>query len=1194
MSDVCGEPEADALASEEQALASYLGSQVIGRASGEAHSECLRTYPRDRYFIGNLRSAGGLVADEREPGFSQAGMSELVNKLAPVAFGAEFRVRLQESHFAVQVKLRWACYYRVFPTYEQQLEHQRGRVPLAGSTAEQERGNEPLTLGNDEQSPRPDDEDGVEGVEVEAALSPSDRRARREPQDTLFIRYRKILCSTIGRVCVQQSQDGNWHCDLTRLEAATETEWARVQHRIQQDEGRLRTRGMQDTRIQVPESALRSPTTYAAFCHSLTHEILHDWRWRIDASVRSQDKTAGSHDWVLSMAFTNATPMPDTSPNVEPFLFEPRAHFTFEDCEVLPFEVQLAPRGFRYDRNIDARGLNCGVEHVGQNGPVEYVTTNTPRYDQMRYITQPQPEARFRDLAARPIETLNKVLEAMTSYLGVWDEWQVYFEGTEGWCGEHAEEFASARHLFESEIDRFRMGIETIASNADANTAFRLTNETFARTGREAWRLFQLVFLASQVPSIVALVCDESPAIPERQIVDVIYFPTGGGKTEAYLGTIVFHCFFDRLRGKKAGVTAWTRFPLRLLTLQQTQRSAEIVGLAELVRRTRVNEPRLTGEDVAGFAVGYFVGKDATPNEIVAPRSNESPSPEWSIANDAEARQRWKRVYRCPACRTNTIFVDFEEETSRLIHRCSNPHCEFPDGRLPVYVVDMEIYRYLPSLIVGTIDKLAGIGNQRKLSSVLGRVDGTCPVHGYYTGDRCAQKDCTERNRLVPGTPDGLSGPTLFVQDELHLLKEGLGTFDAHYETFVQRLMAEFGARQPSKIIASSATIEAFDRQVEHLYGRPPGQARVFPGMGPALGESFYGTTLSYPQRVFLGIIPHNKTLFNAILELVQYYHETLQDLVRLSPGSANPWQGSTQPGTDDWTLLLDPYSTSLTYFRKTLDLHSAKTDLQNAVNVDLQEMGYRDLVIAELTGSTTTDEVARILQQLETDRPAPGSAPDAVLATSMVSHGVDIDRLNTMIFYGMPLQVAEYIQASSRIGRAHVGLILVCLHPARERDQSHYQYFTKFHEFLGQLVEPVAINRWSRFSADRTLPGLFMATLLQLIANRSQSDSPGRYTRTDHVRGRIQRGDLSAEDFIPILEDAYLVNEVDNPGASAFKEDIVARVGNFMDQILAAGPQAAWVSEALNPSPMQSLREVDEQLPIILDENGDRWASRR
>ena len=463
---------------------------------------------------------------------------------------------------------------------------------------------------------------------------------------------------------------------------------------------------------------------------------------------------------------------------------------------------------------------------------------------------------------------------------------------------------------------------------------------------------------------------------------------------------------------------------------------------------------------------------------------------------------------------------------------------------------------------MGTIDKLAGVGNQRKLSQLFGQVDGRCVQHGYYKG-KCCQKECVTEKRQK-ALPLGLSGPTLFVQDELHLLSEGLGTFDAHYETFVQRLRREFGQQEPLKIIASSATIEAFERQVEHLYGRA-GRDRIFPCAGPCLGQSFYAQTLNHPQRLFVGIIPHNKTIFNTMLELIEIYHRETQQLQRLPLGAMNPYGGQTSPGTDAWLDLLDLYVTSLTYFLKIPELNAMRTDIQSHVNPLLQAEGLSALDIHELTGGTNTDEVSFILERLE--RRADVDTADAVLATSMVSHGVDVDRFNAMFFDGMPRQNAEYIQASSRVGRSHVGLVFMCLHPARERDQSHYTYFAKFHQFLGQLVEPVAINRWARFSVDRTLPGLFMGVLLQLIANGDKVNNPGRYYRVDFLKQKISEGSLRADQFIPFLEEAYQVEAATRPHEVTFAADIASHVQRFLDQIINAPSDSEWVSDCSFPS---------------------------
>lgn len=295
-------------------------------------------------------------------------------------------------------------------------------------------------------------------------------------------------------------------------------------------------------------------------------------------------------------------------------------------------------------------------------------------------------------------------------------------------------------------------------------------------------------------------------------------------------------------------------------------------------------------------------------------------------------------------------------------------------------------------------------------------------------------------------------------------------------------------------------------------------------------------------------------------------------------------------PGTDDWFALLDSYRTTLTYFLAGRELNSILTDLVGDTNPNLTRDGFSPVSPLELTGSTSTDEVSQILEHLE--KPSPRGEPaNTVLATSMISHGVDIDRLNMMIFYGMPRQNAEYIQASSRVGRSHVGLIFMCLHPARERDQSHYTYFSKFHEYLGQLVEPVAINRWSRFSANRTIPGLFMATLLQVLANANSTNDANQYYMLDFVKKQITSGDIRKEDFIPLLLASYLVEAPSNVGEVAFRDEIELRVPQVLDQIIGAASGLTFVSDALYPSPMRSLRDVDESIDIEFDSAGTQWA---
>jgi hypothetical protein len=1196
---------------EETLLADYLARRVAENLSGRAQAECLGNAPYDVYFVGNLRPL--THPDPNSPG--GAARDELRSKLAPMAFGMDFAVHPDDTdRLETEVRVGWSVYYRVFPGREQQRRYQIERSTLGGSPEarvgrSQDASEESAGRANRETVPagaqaaeggdlpsggvQADDEDEETAEAVpEAVESPIDRRTSRRSSDSLFSRWRKIECAASALVRVYREGEV-WRVDAAGLEAALGAELRRAEAVVKTDPEALRARTTA-ARVQVPEDALSSDAAYQTFLTTLRTPVEPRWAWNLETSI-GPSADAGS-GLVLSVVLANASPEEQQNDsNIEPFFFDVAAQAEFRRGMAVPFRLDMAPRDFRYDPHLPARGFNCAVEPVQGRAGV-FQTTMWPVYSQLRYATRTQPTARFADLEQNPVPVLESITRSMRASLRDWADAEAAYRRDPTWAGRHGAAFEADRAAFEDEIRRFEAGLELIRTQADIAEAFRLTNSVFHRLGdhpapekrKESWRLFQIVFLVSQLPGMAALLPGAGPAaLLERESVDIVYFPTGGGKTEAYLGVIVFHCFFDRFRGKRAGVTAWTRFPLRLLTLQQTQRMADVIGIAELVRRGH-QDARLSGADIDPFAVGYFVGKTGSPNELVSPTSPNAKAEDqvtWAKASDPIARQDWKRVARCPACRTTSVEVDFDAQAIRILHRCTNQGCPFPGGVLPVYVVDNDAFRYLPAVMVGTIDKLAGLGNQRRISQLFGFVTGRCPDHGYLSGN-CCQKGCTQRRRLP--APQGLSGPTLFVQDELHLLKEGLGTFDAHYETFAQRLLARFGQDRPLKIIASSATIEAFDRQVEHLYGRPRDRARIFPGPGPKAGHSFYAGTLDFPQRLYVGLIPHNKTIFNAVLELLERYHREVSHLQHLPAGSPNPYGGQYQPGTPQWAALLDLYQTSLTYFNATRELNSFRTDVEGDVNPTLEADGIGRLGLYEMTGSTTTDEVSSTLQHLETAQPG---GQDAVLATNMVSHGVDVDRLNAMIFYGMPRQNAEYIQASSRVGRSHVGIVFVCLHPARERDRSHFAYFTKYHEFVGKLIEPVAINRWAKFSVERTLPGLFMATLLQDIANNSGEANPNVFYMLNALRQRITDGRLRAEQFLPLLEDAYLVSAPANPTEEAVRAEIQRRVRLFLDQIVTADPAKMFVSDALRPGALTSLRDVDETVPIELDTDGAVWA---
>jgi hypothetical protein len=294
---------------------------------------------------------------------------------------------------------------------------------------------------------------------------------------------------------------------------------------------------------------------------------------------------------------------------------------------------------------------------------------------------------------------------------------------------------------------------------------------------------------------------DPSAATPDEwEFADVIWFPTGGGKTEAYLGLTVFALFFDRLRGRTNGVTALYRFPLRLLSLQQFQRIVKVVVAAESLRR----EEHIGGDP---FTVGHWIGSQGSPNRVSAEDAARLEEDSGRLLDDRTSAltRKYRKISECPnlGCGNRKVFLKFDRARWSLLHVC--PSC----GALPVHIVDQELYRFLPSVIVGTVDKLAVLGQQRRFINLLGWTKGFCPDHGYAPENSCEIPGCNRHKLSERPIKDPV--PALHIQDELHLLKEDLGAFDAHYETALLAMQREVpGSRVPWKNIAATATIEEF------------------------------------------------------------------------------------------------------------------------------------------------------------------------------------------------------------------------------------------------------------------------------------------------------------------------------------------------------------------------------------------------
>ena len=803
-------------------------------------------------------------------------------------------------------------------------------------------------------------------------------------------------------------------------------------------------------------------------------------------------------------------------PNVYAVLFEvqiPRAAHRNTVFEELP-------ASFRFDREMPGVGINGHVDStVGQSTLTLHLRTvpiaAVPRLEP-RDIPAANPT--FDSLVRDPITVLSGIREAMTRY------------DTESWearirtlSGQEQIEATDARTRFRAEIERFAQGIALLADGRypAVRRAFELMNRAMqaSATKFDAWRLFQIVFIVSQLRELAAR---EYPdlAAPDDGHVEILWFAAGGGKTEAFLGVIVWQAFFDRLRGKRLGTSAFVRFPLRLLTFQQLQRLSRVLAQAELVRAAE----RLGG---ARFSVGYFVGSTVTPN---------------SIGDDDHRRfekegvdGRWQRVFACPFCggRVTTAYAP----TLRLIeHRCTSTSCPGGNNRLPVYIVDDDLYRFLPTVIVSTVDKLAQLGQNQRFANLFGRVDAICREHGAtFKG---TNRLCSAASEIAAGKRPTTCGaapveygpfhdaaPALLIQDELHLLSEELGTFDSHYETATMQFAKSIGAT-PWKIIAATATIEEYAQHAWQLYLR---KARQFPGPGPEVYDSFY-----YQQnrerlgRMFVGVLgvgrKHTPSVTRA---LTMFYLElqTARDWAQADlAGASSAYIGRVITAID-FRRLVFLYELALTYVLTRKGSDQVAEAIESRVKREVLDVApqHGELLVDMFNGGVDVTEMIGAMEEIARgdDAGDPATRVRGLVTTNIIGHGVDVDRFNVMVFAGFTRLVAEYIEASARVGRTFPGISILVVTPQSERDWSIFDRFGKFHEYLDRLVDPSAVNRWPEPAILRTIPGVLAGYLMGVAAFKV-----GRQLATvENVLDRLgQRGSeaLNEDEIVAWMLAAY------------------------------------------------------------------------
>jgi hypothetical protein len=675
-------------------------------------------------------------------------------------------------------------------------------------------------------------------------------------------------------------------------------------------------------------------------------------------------------------------------------------------------------------------------------------------------------------------------------------------DASEFW-GKH--KITADRHLRAADECLVRMagGLRLLEENPDAALAFQMANEavllqqiagsaglrkirydpkakkvawsspcqmpslTQAIARNRAWRPFQIAFL---LMSLKGLWDGNSE---DRMIVDLIWFPTGGGKTEAYLGATAFLLFSRRLHLRDdSGTGVFMRYTLRLLTSQQFQRAAGLICAMEIIR---LGKAELLGE--SKFRIGIWVGGDTTPN-------SHAESAKAFIEAKRDGPEKYSHVMlRCPWCGSQmgprkrfwTPTGGSEQGDSRYVLEgldllgagvnrkvkifCPDKSCDFYDG-LPVNVVDQEIYAKAPSLIIGTVDKFAMLAWKPEAREIFGI-------------------DADGKRKVSP--------PSLIIQDELHLITGPLGSMVGLYEGLIEELCTDRreGRQVRPKLIASTATTRASTRQISDLYARA--KTAVFPPPGLDAGDAFFATydrdkeEKIKPGRMYVGILA--RAYGSGLTVNVRVFSALLAAALRIPESERDPW----------WTLLvfynsLRELGSGLTLFGA--DIPERLRDLQKRWHPAEKRRFLNEVL--ELTGRLSNSDVPRALQALERKMGEFGVI-DACLASNIIEVGVDVQRLALMAVSGQPKNTAQYIQATGRVGRDLPGLVVMAYDNRKPRDLSHFEHFKDYHGRLYAAVEPASVTPFTIQVMERALHGVFIAWSRQNLSMTDQ-DNPREF----------------------------------------------------------------------------------------------------
>lgn len=794
-----------------------------------------------------------------------------------------------------------------------------------------------------------------------------------------------------------------------------------------------------------------------------------------------------------------------------------------------------------------AVGHGVAVEVPPGQSPVTRVkTTWLPEYEVRRVVPHNEAGVTVAMEKLAKLESAEDVRAHLERLPAAYGEWIARKATLEVGSDKRVETRDELLHKASDARRRIAEGIDLLATDPQVRRAFCLANEAMAEAAlrrspdrydesrRPRWYLFQLAFVLLNLRGI------HDGEHPDRGRVELIFFPTGGGKTEAYLGVIGFCLLLRRLRRAKMpdgglGVTVLLRYTLRLLTLDQLGRAATLICALESKRR---KTPAELGD--TRFSVGLWVGRSATANTMEDASKQVTGFKTGVSGNPCP-------LPTCPWCRAelgpnSLTLLPSRTAPDEVRVGCTSETCEFSrannDEGIPVLFVDEQVYRELPSFLIATVDKFAMMPWRGEAGMLFGKVTARDGRRFYGPTDG-------KPPRTAKGLPGGLQPPELIVQDELHLISGPLGTMVGLYETAVDTLcsrQAKSGVVRP-KVLAATATVRRADTQIQALFGRPAQTVSVFPPPGVDDSETFFATVdRESPGRRYVGVAAQGRSM-KAIL--LRVYRTLLAGAMK----TYDPAQPADQ--------IADGYMTIVGYFNSLRELGGMRRLAEDEVltrtktasksrplNAVGEHRWLADRVIGEpveLTSRETTDKIKRAKDRLDKPHRDPERI-DVLLASNMISVGVDIDRLGLMVVAGQPKTTAEYIQASSRVGRQArwPGLVVTAFNLHKSRDRSHYEHFAAYHECFYRFVEATSVTPFSGPALDRGLAG----TLLAMTRFASNDLTPAR-----GVMALPANRALANEVVERIAARAASQPEMHKEGQKKLEEEVRARGQNLLDR---------------------------------------------